>query len=245
MTCNIQEPDHPRGLSQGSPERRPQGGAATCSRTGIADVASFGAAARVLRLRQRPLRPERPRGLLPRRQHRGGVEPRPRQRGDQRGLQDPQEARATPRSPSDTLQDLRHRDHALRPAGVRGRCRRCSTMRWRPPGSARSTSSTESAGPRSADHLLRIKYIVKNVARPPRQDGDLHAQAPLERQRLGAAPRTSRSGNGEPAPLRGIGLRRPQRDGPLCPRRDSEARPGPDGVLLSDDEQLQAARAGL
>ena len=38
-----------------------------------------------------------------------------------------------------------------------------------------------------ADNLMKYKYVVKNVATQERQDGDLHAQAALRRQRLGHA----------------------------------------------------------
>ena len=38
-----------------------------------------------------------------------------------------------------------------------------------------------------ADHQMKYKYVVKNVAAQARQDRDLHAQAALRRQRLGHA----------------------------------------------------------
>ena len=40
---------------------------------------------------------------------------------------------------------------------------------------------------RMADQVMTYKYVVKNVARRARQDGDVHAEAALRRQRLGDA----------------------------------------------------------
>ena len=40
---------------------------------------------------------------------------------------------------------------------------------------------------RMADQVMTYKYVVKNVARQARQDGDVHAEAALRRQRLGHA----------------------------------------------------------
>ena len=47
------------------------------------------------------------------------------------------------------------------------------------------------------DELMWFKYIVKNVARAPRQDGDVHAEAALRRQRHAACTATSRIWKGE------------------------------------------------
>ena len=64
-----------------------------------------------------------------------------------------------------------------------------------------------------ADKLMLYKYIVKNVARAARQDGHLHAQADLRRQRLGhALPPVAVEGR-RAAVLRRGRLRRPVRHG--------------------------------
>ena len=47
---------------------------------------------------------------------------------------------------------------------------------------------------RMADQVMTYKYVVKNVAHAARQDRDVHAEAPLRRQRLGDAHATSPSG---------------------------------------------------
>ena len=61
-----------------------------------------------------------------------------------------------------------------------------ATTRSRPPASARSTCGS-TASRQMADRLMWFKYIVKNVAAQARQDGDVHAEAALRRQRLGHA----------------------------------------------------------
>ena len=77
-----------------------------------------------------------------------------------------------------------------------------------------------------ADKLMLYKYIVKNVARPQRQDGHVHAQAALPGQRLGhARPPVAVEGR-RAAVLRRERLRRPLRLGALVHRRPAEARAG-------------------
>ena len=73
-----------------------------------------------------------------------------------------------------------------------------------------------------------------------RQDGDLHAQAALRRQRLGHAhPLLALEGRGPAA--RRQRLRRAQRPGDVRHRRPAQARPGALRLRQPDDQQLQAA----
>ena len=87
---------------------------------------------------------------------------------------------------------------------------------------------------------------VRGAQRRPllRQDGDLHAQAGVRRQRLGHA-RAPVDLEGRPAALRRRRLRRAVRDGAVLHRRHHQARPGDQRLLEPDHQQLQAADPGL
>ena len=67
--------------------------------------------------------------------------------------------------------------HRRRDAAPRGRHRRA----------VRDRHALRAAARRWPTTLMWFKYIVKNVARKQRQDGDVHAEAALRRQRLGHA----------------------------------------------------------
>ena len=67
-----------------------------------------------------------------------------------------------PVPPTDHFTDLRSRD-GRPPAGGGSRRSRCTTTRWAPPASPRSTSATARLL-RTADKVTLFKYIVKNTA---------------------------------------------------------------------------------
>ena len=97
---------------------------------------------------------------------------------------------------------------------------------------------------RMADKMMIYKYIIKNVATQVQQDRHLHAQAALRRQRVGHAHPHLAVEGGRPAVCRQR-LRGPERHGHARHRRPAAARPGDPGFQQSDDQQLQAAGAGL
>ena len=86
-----------------------------------------------------------------------------------------------PVPPTDSSAGPPHRDGAARWRRSASRSRR-TTTRSRPPVRPRSTCASRrwSRWPTSC---MWYKYIVKNVARTARQDGDVHAEAALRRQR--------------------------------------------------------------
>ena len=98
---------------------------------------------------------------------------------------------------------------------------------------------------RMADQIMTYKYVVKNVARRARQDGDVHAEADLRRQRLGhALPPVALEG-GQAAVGGQVRLRRALAAGPRLRRRPAQARAGAARVLRADDELVPPARPGL
>jgi glutamine synthetase len=117
------------------------------------------------------------------------------------------------------------------------------------------------APPRSgaAQHELGMKFdTLTNDGRPHadlqvlsstrsrglRQDGDLHAEADLRRQRLGHA-RPPVDLEGRQAAVRRQQVCRPLRDVPLLHRRHHQARQGDQRLHQPVDELLQAPRPGL
>ena len=181
---DLQHPgsDHPSGLHPRPPQHRPQGRQLHAEHRAGRSTACW-PRARVLRLRRRPVRPARARGVLPRRFGRRDVEPRPG-RAAQPGLQAglgagllPLSAHRQPGRPP--LRDgpadgrVRHRDVGPLP---RGRHRRPVRDRPGPPAAGRE---------RRPGHAGQVHHSQR---RPPqRQDGHVHAQAALRRQRLGHA----------------------------------------------------------
>ena len=103
-------PDHPRGLQPRSPQRRPQGRQLPEEhrhrRHGL-----HGSGAGVLHFRRHPLRPDVQRRLLPHRQHRGAVEPRPRGEAEP-GLQAPLQGGLLPRAAGRPADEHPQRDDA-------------------------------------------------------------------------------------------------------------------------------------
>ena len=96
-----------------------------------------------------------------------------------------------------------------------------------------------------ADKLIKYKYVVKNVARRARQDRDLHAQAPVRRQRLRHARPSVDLGRRQPALRRRRRLRRPHPDRPLLRRRPAQARAGAARLRRPDHQLLPPPGAGL
>ena len=80
-----------------------------------------------------------------------------------------------------------------------------------------------------ADKMMMFKYIIKNVAKQVRQDGHLHAQAAVRRQRLRHA-HAHLALEGRRAAVRRQRLRRPERHGHVRHRRHAQARPGDPGA---------------
>ncbi len=172
---DLQHPgsDHPRGLCQRSAQCCPQsaGVHAVDRNRGYRQLRPR---SRVLRLRRCPLRPERARRLLPRRQCRRAVESRTRataEGGEHRDrsrprqqcrLQHPPQGGLLPDPPGRHAAGPADRDDADA-AGVRRRCRR-TTPRGRDWRAVRDRHASTPRCCSTADNLLRYKYIVKNVA---------------------------------------------------------------------------------
>ena len=76
MICNIQDPITQQDYTR-DPRNIARKAVSYMRSTGLADTCLLAPGAGVLRLRRRPVRPARPRGVLPRRFGRGGLEPRP------------------------------------------------------------------------------------------------------------------------------------------------------------------------
>ena len=206
MICDIQDPlthepysRDPRYIAQKAEEY--------LKSTGIADTVLLGPGARVLRLRRRPLRSERARGLLPHRLRRGSVEHRREEESGNLGYKPRYKEGYFPVPPHDTLQDIRsemvlemekagitdrgpsprsrhrrpERDrHALRHAGEDGRQRRCST----------STSSRTSPRRHGKVATFMPKPLFRTTAPActPTSRSGRTANPLLRRQGLRAAP---------------------------------------------------------
>ena len=92
---------------------------------------------------------------------------------------------------------------------------------------------------------MKFKYIIKNVAWAQRQDGDVHAEAAVRRQRLRhALPPVAVEGR-RAAVLRRARLRRPVRHGALVHRRPAAPRAVAARVHQPDRELLPPPGAGL
>ena len=92
------------------------------------------------------------------------------------------------------------------------------------------------------DHVVQVHRQERRAE--ARQDGDVHAEAALRRQRLGhALPPVALEGREEPVRRRRV--RRPVGHGAPLHRRHPQARAGALRVHQPDHEQLQAAGAGL
>ena len=97
---------------------------------------------------------------------------------------------------------------------------------------------------KSADNMMLYKYVVQERGQPVRQDGHLHAQAALRRQRLRHA-HAPIAVEGRQAALRRRRIRRAVADGAVLHRRHAQARPALSALIAPDDQLLQAAGAGL
>ena len=98
---------------------------------------------------------------------------------------------------------------------------------------------------KTADNVMKYKYVVKNTAWAGRQDRHVHAEADLPGQRLGDAhPPEPVEGRREPVLGRGR-LRRHLGHGALVHRRAAPARAGAPRVHEPDDELVPPARARL
>ena len=205
-------PVHRRGLQPRPAQRRhegrgvPQGAPASPTRV-------LRPRGRVLHLRRRPLRDQAERRLLLHRLDRGRLEHRPRRGGRQPRLQDRATRAATSRSRRSTTTptcatqmvaassieaglEVERAHHEVGTAGQAEINYRFDTLLH------------------AGDKLMLFKYIVKNVAWAARQDGDLHAEAALRRQRLRhALPPVAVEGR-RAAVLRRARLRRPVRHWP-------------------------------
>ena len=97
---------------------------------------------------------------------------------------------------------------------------------------------------KSADNMMLYKYVIRNVANQHGKTRDVHAQAvvPGQRQRDAHASEHLERGQAAVCGRRLCGL---EPDGAELYRRVAEARAGAVGDHRSDDQQLQAAGAGL
>ena len=93
MICSVLDPVTRERYTR-DPRHIAQKAEAYLKSTGIADISYWGPGGRVLHLRRRPLRPDRPGGLLPDRLGRGRLEHRP-PGGPEPGLQAAAQGRAT------------------------------------------------------------------------------------------------------------------------------------------------------
>ena len=170
----------------------------------------------------------------------GRVEPRPRREAEPR-LQAAVQGRLLPRSARrsddghpqrDDADDDRVRHERRGPASRSGH--------RRPVGNRPEVRHAGDDGRQVHDVQVHHQERGQEV----RQDGHVHAQAALRRQRLGHA-HAHFALEGRPTAVRRQRLRGPERHGDLRHRRHPEARPGAVRHLQSDHQQLQAAGARL
>ena len=95
-----------------------------------------------------------------------------------------------------------------------------------------------------ADHHAGLQILHPHGRAELRQDGDLHAEADLRRQRLGHA-RPPVDLEGRQADHGRQQIRRPQPGMPVVHRRHHQARQGAQRLHQPDDQQLQATGSGL
>ena len=98
---------------------------------------------------------------------------------------------------------------------------------------------------RMADQVMTYKYVVKNVARPAREDRDLHAEADLRRQRLGHAHAPVAVDGGNAADGGQVRVRGALATCTCVHRRAARPRARAARLLRSDDELVPAARSRL
>ena len=205
--------------------------------TGIADTAYFGPEPEFfifdeVRFASRPTAP------LLRRLGRGRLEHRPRG-GPNLGYKSANKEGYFPVPPTDTLTDIRTEMVTVEAVGIEVE---------RPPrgGDRRPGEIDVRFNSLVADGRQPVVQVRREERRPQaRQDGDLHAQAAVRRQRLGhALPPVALEGRQEP--LRRRRLRGPERDGAPLHRRHPQARAGVCCALTNPThQQLQAAGAGV
>ena len=96
-----------------------------------------------------------------------------------------------------------------------------------------------------ADKLMLYKYVVKNVARNAGYSATFMPKPLFQDNGSGMHCHQSLWSDGGPALLRRDRLRGLVRHGSVVHRGIAQARAGGAGLRRSDDELLQAARAGL
>ena len=240
IVCDILEP------ATGEPYNRdPRGIAkkaeAYLKSTGVGDTIYLRPGGRVLRLRRRAVHGRPLQHRLQARLHRAADQRRHGLRGRQ------------PRPP------LRDQGRLFPGAAARLARRTCAARcwrRWRAMGVKVEKHHHEVA---SAQHELGLKFdtltlmadqhadlqVLHPQRRPRlRQDGDLHAEADLRRQRLGHA-RPPVDLEGRQAGLRRQQVCRPVAGVPLLHRRHHQARQGAQRLHQPVDQLLQAPGAGL
>ena len=185
-------PDHRRGLLPRPAQHRPQGdGLPRLHRHRRHRL--LRPRGRVLHLRQRPLRAPAPtRATTTSTPSTGCVEHRRRTIARQPRLQDPLQGRLLP---GRALRPLRRpaRRHGQRTSRTSGLIVERAHHEVGTAGQAEINYRFDTLL-KAADDVMKFKYIIKNTAWAQRQDGHLHAEADLRRQRLGHARATSRSG---------------------------------------------------
>ena len=207
---------------------------------GIGDTDLCRPGSRVLRLRRRQVQGRPLQHRLQARLHRTAVERRHRLRDRQPRPPSAHQGRLLPGAA-----DRLRAGHALRDADRAGRDGRA--RRKAPPRSGRR--------PARARHQVRHAGAQRRqdadlqVRRAPgrqrlRQDGDLHAEADLRRQRLGHA-RPPVDLEGRQADLRRRRICRPVGKLPVLHRRHHQARQGDQRLHQPADQLLQASGAGL
>ena len=194
---------------------------------------------RVLHLRQHPLRSEPALRLLLHRRRRRPLELRARE--GQPGLPAALQGRLLPGAAHRSLSGSARRDGAdhdrVRPE------HRVPSPRSGHRRPVRDRSAVRHAGEVGRQHdAVQVHHPQRG--QPVRQDGDVHAQAAVwrQRQRHAHAPEPV---EGRQAAVCGRHVCGPEPDGAVVHRRVAEARAGAVGDHRAHDQQLQAAGAGL
>ena len=154
---------------------------------------------------------------------RGRLEHRPRRRGRQPRQQDPVQGRLLPRHARSTSRPTCATTSALKLIEA-GLILERAHHEVGTGGQAEINYRFDTMV-HAADDILKFKYIVKNTAERVGQDGDVHAEAALRRQRLGHAHPPVAVERRQAAVLRRGGLRRPLRHRPLVHRRPAARTP--------------------
>ena len=146
-----------------------------------------------------------------------------------------------PVPPADALMDIRNEMMlTMIECGTRRRSPAPRSGHRRP---ERNRPAVRRAGEDGRQHVL-VQVHHQERRQEVQQDRHVHAQAAVQRQRLRHA-HAHLAVEGRQAAVRRQRLRGPERDGPVRHRRPAEARPGDPGLHQPDDQQLQAAGAGL